>query len=152
MESIRLSGDRLIPIYPISCANCGEQETFATMSHARANDLLDCPVCQRPRPRLIVLPNYQEDRLRFWKGPMGNGWSTALGAPMPGSIAERDRMAEAKGVEFCGVSEFLAGNAEAAEAVDYKRYVDSGGHHTPVLPADTSPFVTKPAWANDLVG
>lgn len=61
-------------------------------------------------------------------------------------------MAAERGVEFLGKSEFLASNPEAAEAVDYKRYVDSGGHHAPVLPADTSPFISKPAWAEPLVG
>lgn len=140
-----------MPLYPIVCPNCGEQEVFARMSAARVADTFDCPVCTRARPRGVVEFRFVEDKLRFWKGPLGNGWSTALGAPMPGSIAERDRMAEAKGVEFCGEREFLASNPEAAEAVDYRKYVDSGGKHESVLPADTSPFISKPAWANDLV-
>lgn len=141
-----------MPVYPIQCANCGPQETFKTMSEARQSDLLECPVCDRPRPRLIVLPQFTEDRLRFWKGPLGNGYSTALGERMPETRTERDALALKKGVEFLGKSEFLASNPEAAEAVDYKSYVDSGGQHTPVLPADTSPFISKPAWAEPLVG
>lgn len=82
---------------------------------------------------------------------MNNGYSTALGEQMPPTRAERDALALKKGVEFLGKSEFLASNPEAAEAVSYKQHVDSGGHHAPVLPADTSPFISKPAWANDLV-
>ena len=88
----------------------------------------------------------------MWKGPMGNGYSTALGERMPATRAERDALALKKGVEFIGKSEFLASNPEAAEAVSYAKHVSEGGHHTPVLPADTSPFISKPAWANDLVG
>lgn len=141
-----------MPLYPVQCPNCGPQEVFARMSVARNADMFDCPVCERPRPRGLVLFQFTEDKLRLWKGPMGNGWSTALGAPMPGSIAERDRMAAAKGVEFCGEREFLASNPEAAEAVSYSRHVASGGYHEPVLPADTSPFIEQPAWADPLVG
>ena len=87
------------------------------MSEARASDLLDCPVCARARPRTIVLFNHSEDRTHMWKGPMGNGYSTALGERMPATRAERDALALKKGVEFIGKSEFLASNPEAAEAV-----------------------------------
>lgn len=122
------------------------------MSEARKADLLECPVCLRDRPRVIVPFQFTQDNLRLWKGPMGNGWSTALGAPMPGTRKERDRMAAERGVEFCGEREFLASNPEAAEAVSYSRHVASGGYHEPVLPADTSPFIEQPAWADPLVG
>lgn len=143
-----------MPVYPLACENCGEVETFATMSVARKSDLLECPVCERPRPRRIVLFQHTEDRTHMWKGPLGNGYSTALGEMMPQSRSERDRLAAKKGVEFVGTREFLASNAEAKEAVEYARHVQKGGAREPWQPADTSTgFVSgTPDWAKPLLG
>lgn len=137
-----------MPLYDVHCANCGLQEAWAPMS---TSDTAPCPVCGRERPKAITLPNFTEDRLRFWKGPLGNGYSTALGAPMPGSRAERDRMARAKGVEFVSVAEHLAENRDAAEAVAYAEHVKTGGERfLDKPPAETAAFIPKPAWAKDL--
>jgi hypothetical protein len=96
---------------------------------------------------------FVEDRLRFWKGPMGNGYSHALGEQMPDSRAARDRLAAQKGVEFVGTREFLAENKEAAEAVQYRAHVDSGGaREEPRPPPPADAFKAKPAWAKDLIG
>ena|SRR5271166_616908 len=109
-----------------------------------------CPICERPRKKAIHLPQFQEDRLRLWRGPLGNGYSTALGERMPDTRTERDRLAAKKGIEFVSKSELLASNKEAAEAVAYKAHVDSGG------PRDVQPapapdaFKEKPAWAKEL--
>jgi hypothetical protein len=116
-----------MPMYPLFCANCGEVETFASMKTARANDKLPCPICGRPRPRRIVVFQHQEDRTHFWKGPMGNGYSTALGEFMPASRQERDRLARKKGVEFCTLADLRADNKEAADALDYSAHVAAGG-------------------------
>lgn len=112
-----------------------------------AAEFMPCPVCHRPRPQVIGIPYFVEDRLRFWKGPLGNGYSHALGEQMPGTRAERDRLARAKGVEFCSRDELLRDNKEAAEAVAYKAHVDAGGSREPWSPGDISAFQEKPAWA-----
>jgi hypothetical protein len=132
---------------------CSEQEVFATMNEAMASGgFLDCPICRAPRPRIYHAPQYSEDRLRFWVGPMGNRYSTALGADMPETKKGRDQLAKQKGVEFVGKSEFLADNKEAAQAVAYKAHVDSGGRRDHWEPPDTSAaFKAKPEWAKDLV-
>lgn len=115
------------------------------------DDCAPCPVCLRDRPKAISLPNFQEDRVRFFKGPMGNGYSTALGEMMPDSRQARDRLAKEKGVEFISKAEHLSENKEAAEAVAYKAHVDSGGERVLDKPsAPLTPFVPKPAWAKDL--
>jgi putative FmdB family regulatory protein len=137
-----------VPRYDVQCESCGVQESYARMS---ADAYAECPVCGRPRVKMISLPNFTEDRLRFWKGPMGNGYSTALGAPMPESRAERDRMARAKGVEFVGRTEFLAENKEAAEAVAYAQHVKTGGERAEQPAPAASSFVPTPEWAKALV-
>lgn len=138
-----------MPFYDVQCESCGVQEAYARMS---SSDYADCPVCGRPRVKRISLPNFTEDRLRFWKGPLGNGYSHALGAQMPETRTERDRLARAKGVEFVGRSEFLAENKEAAEAVAYKNHVASGGARDSEERAapSTSSFVPTPDWAKGL--
>jgi hypothetical protein len=143
-----------MPIYPVACANCGEQETFKTMSEARKSDLLECPVCAVPRPRRIVLFQHTEDRTHLWRGPLGNRYSFALGGEMPDSRSERDRIARAKGIEFCGTREFLDSNKEAAEAVAYSKEVQTGGPREPWEPADTTSAFKSgtPEWAKPLLG
>lgn len=141
---------RQMPVYPLSCANCGDQETFATMSEARKTDLLACPVCERPRPRRIVLFQHTEDRTHMWKGPLGNGYSTALGEQMPDSRSERDRLAKKKGIEFCTKAELLADSKEAAEAYAYRQHVNQGGARDEPIQHSDAAFVPKPAWASDL--
>jgi putative FmdB family regulatory protein len=137
-----------VPLYDVNCQICGVQETFARMSTAT---FLECPRCGGLRPKGITLPHFTEDRLRFWKGPMGNGYSHALGAQMPETRTERDRLAREKGVEFVGRTEFLAENKEAAEAVGYAQHVKSGGTRDEQAPAPTSSFVPTPDWAKGLV-
>jgi hypothetical protein len=140
-----------MPRYDVACENCGTQETVARMADVRGTRTLDCPVCERPRPRLIVVPQFQEDRLRFWKGPTGNGYSHALGARMPDSREARDRLAKERGVEFITLAEHLGENKEAAQAVEYRAHVDAGGERVEQRPADTmGAFVPKPAWAKEL--
>ncbi len=138
-----------MPVYEVACPNCGPQEIVARMSEAQT--FMPCGLCGRPRPQVIHAPNFQEDRLRMWKGPLGNGYSHALGQYMPDSRSERDRIAKAKGVEFISLGEHLKENKEAAEALAYRQHVDSGGDRAldKPLPAK-SPFVEKPQWAKDL--
>jgi hypothetical protein len=140
-----------MPRYDVRCVICGDQEVFATMSEAVGAKYLDCPICQRPRPRIFYPPQFTEDRLRLWRGPLGNGYSTALGEQMPATRAERDRLAAKKGVEFVTKSELLASNKEAAEAIAYKAEVDSGVPHRPIGPGDTSAFKEAPPRYKDIL-
>lgn len=132
-----------MPIYELLCASCGPQTTVAKMSEAAA--FMPCPQCERPRPQVFSVPYYTEDRLRFFKGAHGNGWSHALGAPMPDSRQARDKMALAKGVEFCSVTDLRRDSKEAADALDYKAHVDSGGERAdPVVPDAASSWKSAP--------
>jgi hypothetical protein len=140
---------QLVPTYVIHCQVCGEQETVERISRSH---YADCPVCQRPRVKVPQVPQFQEDRLRMWKGPLGNGYSTALGAPMPDTKAERDRLARKQGVEFITKSELVASNKEAAEAIAYKADVDRGLPHQPIGAGDTSAFKPPPTRYKDKLG
>lgn len=133
--------------YDVRCANCGTQEAWAKMS---TSDVAECPVCGRDRPKAISLPNFQEDRVRFFRGALGNGYSHALGEQMPDSRQARDRRAKEKGVEFVSKAEHLSENKEAAEAVEYRKHVDSGGERIERDAPTTSPFVPRPDWAKAL--
>lgn len=138
-----------MPRYDVSCANCGPQETVARISEAAT--FMPCPVCGGMRPQIIGVPQFQEDRVRFFRGLDGSKHSFALGTDMPDSRQARDRMAKERGVEFISRSEHLAENKEAAEAVAYRAHVDSGGDRALDKPApSTSPFVPKPEWAKAL--
>ncbi len=128
-----------MPTYVTRCPNCGDREQTARMKDAAAK--MPCPQCARPRPQVYFAPFFVEDRLAQWKGPLGNGWSNALGAPMPSSRAERDRLAREKGVEFCSVAELRADNREAADALDYHAHVQAGGARN-----DPKPDLHSPAW------
>ena len=128
-----------MPTYVLRCANCGDRDVSARMKDAQ--HYMPCPGCGRPRPQVFFAPQFTEDRLAQWKGPMGNGWSHALGAPMPTSRQERDRLAREKGVEFCSVAELRADNKEAADALDYKAHVDAGGARN-----DPTPNVAADVW------
>lgn len=134
-----------MPTYEIVCANCGNQDLVAPMREAAS--LMPCPICHRPRPQVFHPPQFTEDRTRFWKGPMGNGYSTALGERMPDSRSARDRRAKEKGIEFCSLAELRADNKEAAEAIDYHAQVQAGGPRedprTPAAPV----WREKPSWA-----
>lgn len=136
--------------YDVHCANCGTQEAWAPMS---TSGEAPCPVCQRDRPKTITLPYYQEDRVRFFKGANGDGFSHALGEYMPDSRSERDRLAKKKGVEFVTLNEHLSENKEAKEAYDYRKHVDQGGARVLDKPAPaTDAFVPTPEWAKPLIG
>lgn len=137
-----------MPSYVTHCVNCGPQEFLARMSEA--SEFMPCPVCLRPRPQRFFAPQFVEDRVRLWRGVHGNRFSHALGAEMPDSRGERDRLAAEKGVEFVGKAEFLASNKEAAEAVEYKAHVDSGGAAEKSKPPALDAFKAKPAWAKGL--
>ncbi len=139
-----------MPTYVLRCVNCGDQETVARMSEAA--EKMPCPICQRERPQVFHAPQFQEDRLRMWTGPMGNGYSHALGEQMPSSRSERDRIAKAKGVEFCSKAELLADSAEARDAVAYHADVRAGAKPEPVKPVDQSLFRSTPEWAKPLMG
>lgn len=114
--------------------------------------LMPCPVCQRARPQVFSPPMFVEDRLRFWSGPLGNGYSTALGEQMPSSRTERDRRAKAKGIEFTTKAELLADSKEAADAVAYRDHVSAGGQPEQWSAPDTSHFQSTPDWAKPLLG
>ena len=134
--------------YDVECANCGTQEAWAKMS---TSGVAECPVCGRDRPKAISLPQFQEDRVRFFKGALGTGYSHALGEMMPDSRQARDRRAKEKGVEFVTLSEHLSENKEAADAVAYRKHVDSGGERVEVPRPGVDPaFVPKPEWAKAL--
>lgn len=124
-------------IYQIECPNCGPQEIVAKMSDGAA--FMPCPSCERARPQIFSAPYFTEDRLRMWKGPMGNKWSHALGAPMPETRAERDRMAARKGVEFTSLKELRRDSKEADEALTYRAHVDAGGSRVDSAPAGPAP-------------
>lgn len=135
--------------YDVMCITCGKQEAIAPMS---VSDYAECPVCERPRPKAISLFQFTEDRLRLWSGPMGNGYSTALGEQMPATRSERDRLAKKKGVEFVSKAELLADSHEARDAVQYTEHVRSGGRPDAWSPVDTSHFKPTPDWAKPLLG
>jgi hypothetical protein len=137
-----------MPTYVIRCQVCGERETIEKISLSK---WADCPVCQRPRPKIPQVPQFQEDRLRMWKGPLGNGWSTALGAPMPETREGRDRLAKKRGVEFITPAELTATNAEAADALAYKKEVDRGHPHQPIGAGNTSAFKDAPPRYKELL-
>lgn len=138
-----------MPKYDVVCPNCGVQEIVARMSEAAAQ--MPCPVCQRPRPQIFHVPQFQEDRTRLWKGPLQNGWSTALGEYMPQSRSERDKLAKKKGVEFCSLAELKADNKEAREAIEYTAEVAAGGKRDEPQPAPANVWQSAPSWAKDLV-
>ncbi len=135
--------------YDIRCANCGDQEVIVPMSEASA--CMPCPLCARPRPQVFSVPNFTEDRTRFWKGPMGNGYSTALGEYMPESKRERDALAKKKGVEFCSLAELTSDNKEAQAALEYHAHVQAGGAREERPVTTAAPWQATPSWAKDLV-
>lgn len=137
-----------MPEYTVRCANCGDQALVVPMSVAA--EYMPCPVCQRARPQVFNVPQFTEDRTRLWKGPLGTGYSFALGRNMPDSRKERDRVARERGVEFCSLAELRADNKEAAQALDYKAHVDAGGarDERPIDPAPV--WQDRPAWAREL--
>jgi len=110
---------------------------------------VECPTCQRPRRKVLGAFQHTEDRTHMWKGPLGNGYSHALGERMPDSRQERDRLAKKKGVEFIGLAEHLAENKEAAEAVAYHREVQAGGPRELPRPnpAAAAAWKSHPDWA-----
>jgi putative FmdB family regulatory protein len=138
-----------MPTYVIHCQVCGEQETVERISRSQ---YADCPVCQRPRVKIPQVIQFTEDRLRMWSGPLGNGFSTALGEKMPDTRAGRDRLAAKKGLEFITKSELVASNKEAAEAIAYKADVDRGLPHQPIGAGDTSAFKPPPTRYKDKLG
>ncbi len=138
-----------MPIYALKCPVCGPQEVVARMSEGAA--FMDCPVCQRPRPQVFHPPQFTEDRVRFFKGALGNGYSFALGAQMPESRTERDRLAKEKGVEFTTKAELVADSREAADALAYRDHVSTGGKPEQWSAPDTSHFQPTPDWAKPLL-
>ena len=125
-----------MPTYVVRCPNCGDGEIVARMSEAAPK--MPCPGCQRPRPQVYHAPQFQQDNLRLWRGPQGNGWSNALGAQMPDNRRDRDRLARSKGVEFCSVEDLRRDNPEAAGAIDYHKHVTQGGERNDPKPQETS--------------
>ena len=68
-----------------------------------------------------------------------------------GQRQARDRRAREKGIEFITKDEHLRENKEAAEAVAYRKHVDSGGDRAlDKPPAPTDGFKPKPDWAKAL--
>ena len=138
-----------MPRYDVACPNCGVNETFARMS---TDLLVECPVCHSLRPKAVTDFQHVEDRTHMFQGPLGTGYSFALGEQMPDSRKKRDALAAKKGVEFVGKREFLASNKEAAEAVEYTDYVKAGGEREPFTHGPAANWQSNPAWAQPLVG
>src|SRR5580698_222662 len=102
-------------IYRVRCDTCGIQEfeeSIETVSFPRP-----CPACGALSPKLFESPKFVEDRLRFFKGHDGTGYSFALGERMPDSRAARDRLAKQKGIYF-----------DSQLTKDEQRYRDYGKH------------------------
>ena len=136
-------------LYDIQCPMCGTREVYASIH--TVGQYIECPVCCRPRPRLLNFHfHHTEDRTRLWRGPNGDRYSYALGEDMPESRAERDRLAKKKNIEFCSLAELRADNKEAAAALDYKAHVDSGGLRDDSRPEAAPVWRQKPSWAKGL--
>lgn len=150
-----------MPLYEYRCSECGQTwEEFRSMSSA--SDTSEAPLCyytdnnRHAGKRVyspVTIPNFTEDRLRLWKGPLGNGYSTALGQRMPETRKELERIAAEKGVEFVSPS---AMPKEWQEAVDYSKHVNSGGERLedPASFYDVSGFNagdTRPAYMKEKV-
>lgn len=135
-----------MPRYDVRCVQHGLHEIVASIKTAA--EFMPCGECGLPSRQVFSPPCIVEDRLRFWKGPMGNGYSHALGAQMPETRAGRDRLAAEKGVEFCTIGELKADDKEIASAIDYRKDVDTGGKKIPMKEAiPASAWKDKPAWS-----
>lgn len=126
-----------MPLYDYRCINCGAEWTeFRKMSDACDHSTSGrrgegCPQVAFGQPHVgkrVYSPRnvfrFTEDRLRMWKGPMGNGFSTALGCQMPDNRADLARLEKEKGVEFVSPGSMPG---EWQEAVEYRKHVDEGG-------------------------
>lgn len=79
-----------------------------------------CPDCGALCPKLISVPNFQEDRTRFWRNGNGGRFSSALGQELPDSRAGVDAVCKAKGIEMTSPAE-LPHVRRAAEVGRAKR-------------------------------
>lgn len=127
-----------MPLYEYKCVNCGVVwDEFHSMKDvpeavvryekcepATGHGSMTAPHVGKRHYSPRSIPNFTEDRLRFWKGPLGNGYSTALGAPMPDNRADLARMEREKGIEFLSPSSIPR---EWEDAVAYRKHVDEGG-------------------------
>lgn len=120
-----------MPLYDWKCGTCkAVYETFSSMA-----DFAAPYHCGRPSARHFNarnIPQFTEDRLRFWRGHEGSRYSFALGQEMPQTRKEMNRIAEAKGIEFISSTREL--DAESQEAIEYRRHVDEGGKPDPWQP------------------
>lgn len=88
---------------PVKCSDCGGG-------------------CYRPE----CLPEFSEDRLRFWRNHKGTRYSYTLGHDMPESRAQR-RLIEKSGVVFCSPGDNTS--PEHSAAMEYHRAVEQGASH-----------------------
>lgn len=123
-----------MPLYAFDCTNCGRDfDYFAKMSEISAA-APGCPYCHAPGRRVFTVPQYSEDRTRFFRGPSGSRYSYMLGQNMPESRAEFHKICEQKGIEPVSRSTMPEGWKAAAQ---YARHVREGGDR--VDPASVLP-------------
>lgn len=125
-----------MPQFDVRCPEHGVQTVVRSMNDDRK---FTCPQCGA-RAAWIVTPFFfQEDRMRLWRNPVnGTRYSFALGAEMPDSVRERDKLAREKGVEFVSAGELLRDNKEARDAVEYGKHVATGGKREEWQPKTTT--------------
>jgi hypothetical protein len=83
----------------------------------RCEKCKDGPACFKAE----CAPFFQEDRLRLWKGPRGDGWSNSLGDYMPDSRQKRKALEKEKGITFEGTT------AQEKRLIEYREHVTHGG-------------------------
>lgn len=84
-----------------------------------------CPECNRWSQRVITVPQFNEDRTRFFRnGVDGTKHSHALGHEMPDSRRDYYRELESKGCEPCSPQTMPQAWKDNAA---YKKHVESGG-------------------------
>jgi putative FmdB family regulatory protein len=86
-----------MPVYEFECRRHGRYEEHRQMGDFRP---LVCDTCGRYAFKIFSVPNFQEDRSRFWRGRDGSRYSSALGCELPDSRGDIAALARAKGIEF----------------------------------------------------
>lgn len=123
-----------MPMYGFECTSCGREfDYYARMSEI-AHASPGCPYCHGTSRRIFSVPQYSEDRTRFFRGATGTRYSHMLGQDMPESRSEFHRICEQKGIEPVSRASIPSHWKEAAS---YARHVRDGGER--VDPASVVP-------------